>query len=542
MWQVIFDGLSVFSEKWPVVCGAVIVVCLACSANFLLFRTGIDKVGRKPPLLLLVVFFLFSVSVRLAFIKELFVPPYFDSVEHYRISKELVTSLETSTLLETIPTLTPTYYHLGFHFLASFLTFGLRANPMDVILVLGQVILAAIPVPVFFLIRQATHSDRAAFFGMLLAGFGWYMPGFAVNWGKYPALAGLLALGTVLGIACWISKEKPDRNPLIAICVLTLGTLVSTFFHSRTLVVIAVSIASWFVAGRMRSLSKILRYITLGILIFGILIFGLCIQKEPLLKLTLEPYLEDGLNVTLTVMILSLFALIKFPRAVYFCILFIFSTFVALFVPIGNWSPGIENQTLLDRPFVEMVLYLPLSMLGGLGLAGLLQCMTSITALSEKMRLYTRVLSALLFLGFAVWIPLVTYNFYPSDCCQFVGYDDTVALDWSNKNLPPAAHILIAGRQLSVLPSGPSTNLVGTDAGIWIPALTGRKATLAPSDIDFRSESTLEQLCQGKIDYVYVGGTDQTFDATQLNEKAGWYERILSLPSAQLYRLKGCSQ
>ena len=73
------------------------------------------------------------------------------------------------------------------------------------------------------------------------------------------------------------------------------------------------------------------------------------------------------------VVILSPFALDKFPRGVYFSILFIFSVLVALFIPIEVWLPGLENQTLLDRPFVEMVLYLPLSLLGGLGLAGLLQ-------------------------------------------------------------------------------------------------------------------------------------------------------------------------
>jgi hypothetical protein len=127
-----------------------------------------------------------------------------------------------------------------------------------------------------------------------------------------------------------------------------------------------------------------------------------------------------------------------------------------------------------------------------------------------------------------------------SDCCNFVKYDDTVALDWLDRNLPTEAHILIAATQLNVLPAGPSASLVGTDAGIWIPALTGRTVSLAPFDIDFRSTGTLEQLCQRQIGYVYVGGTGQIFHTAQLSEKADWYQRVLFLPNAQLYQLTRC--
>jgi len=598
IWQALLDGLSVLSEKWTVVLGAVSVACLACSVSFFLSRkTTEEKAIFRRSGLLAGFFFVLSVILRLTFLTEAFVPPYFDSVEHYRIIKEIATALETSTLLETVPALTPNYYHLGFHVLASFLAFGLHANPIDVILVLGQVILAAIPIPIYFLIRQETRSDAAAFFSMLLAGFGWYMPGFAVNWGKYPALAGLLSLEIVLSIAYFIARKKSISNQLALIGFLLLGIIVSTLFHTRALVVIAISIASWLIAEKMQNIfktlfrwvilparvqarvsraegnlrlsreiltekgesspppvaqndiqdsfqtpSKVFQYLLLGILLAGILVFGKIIQAETLLNLTLEPYLGDGLWVTLTVLTLSPFALIKFPHGVYFSVLFILSVFVTLFIPVGALSPGLENQTLLDRPFVEMVLYLPLSILGGLGLAGLLQVLKSITALPEKAHLYTRVLITTLLLGFTGVLSIESYDFYPSDCCNFVGYDDTVALDWLSKNIPPGAHILIAATQMNVLPTGPSASLVGTDAGIWIPALTGRSISLAAFETDFRSTSTLEQLCQLQINYVYVGGTDQKFNAAQLNEKAEWYKGILFLPNAQLYRLTGCSQ
>jgi hypothetical protein len=538
MWQTLLNGLTILSEKWPVVLGAMSVTGLGCSVS-LFFARGVSKEKvRWQSTLLLTFFFATSVILRLAFITRTFVPPYFDSVEHFRIVKELVNALESSTLIKTIPTLIPSYYHLGFHFLAAFLTFGLHANPMDVILVLGQVILAAIPIPIFFVLQHKTHSDVAAFLGTFLAGFGWYMPGFAINWGKYPALAGLLALEIVSSMAYFISQNKLYRNRIGWISVLLLGIIVATLFHSRTLVVIFFSFASWFVASKIQILPKSFQYVSLGMLLSGLIVAGILIQREPLLALALEPYLNDGLWITLIVVILSPFALIKFPRGFYFSLLFMLCVFIALFISIGNLLPGFENQTLLDRPFVEMVLYLPLSILGGLGLAGLMQSVRGIQIFPERARMY----AAILVVGLTGLIALGRYNFYPSDCCNFVGYDDTVALDWLDKNLPSDTRILIPSTSMNVLPSGPSGSPTGTDAGIWIPALTGRNVTYAPFDIDFRSTGTLEGLCQMQINYIYVGGTTQRFNAAQLQSKADWYKGVLFLPNAQLYQLIGCEK
>ena len=541
IWQTFLDGLSILFEKWPVVLAALAVVIFGGGLSFFIFQ----GTNREEPIpwqskLLLPILFAISVILRLAFVTETFVPPYFDSVEHFRLVKELVTALESSTFLMTIPKLTPAYYHLGFHLLASLLAFGLHTDPINVVLVLGQVILAAIPIPVFFLIRNETKNDTAAFFGTILAGFGWYMPGFAVNWGKYPALAGLLAFEFVFCVAYFTSKQK--RNRVFSVVILILSVLISVLFHSRTLVVILISFTSWIIANHLSNLSKKFQYLVLGIFLTGILILGILIQREPLLNLALDPYLEDGIWVTLVVVILSLFAFMKFPKGSFFNVLFVVFTLPTLFISIGDWLPGFENQSLLDRPFVEMVLYLPLSLLGGLGLAGLFQFIQKIQFIPEKIYPYARVLTTILFLGFAVLMPIKSYNFYPSDCCNFVGYDDTIAFDWLSRNTALDARILIPSAQMNVLPSGPSATPVGTDAGIWIPPLTNRVTTFAAFDIDFSSESTLDQLCQEQVDYIYVGGTEQSFNATQLQAETTWYDAALSLPKTKLYKLIGCSR
>jgi hypothetical protein len=260
-----------------------------------------------------------------------------------------------------------------------------------------------------------------------------------------------------------------------------------------------------------------------------------------LLKLALDPYLDDGIWITLTIVILSFFAFAKFSRGTCFNLLLIVSVFVALLIPTGNLLPGFENQTLLDRPFVEMFLYLPLSMLSGLGLTGLLQFLNKLKPFFEKIQRPIQILAMIVFFSIVSLVLVRDYNFYASDCCNFVKYEDTIALDWLDANLPPDAHILIPATQMNVLPTGPSASLVGTDAGIWIPALTGRRTTFAQFETDFRSPDSLGQLCQQEIDYIYIGSTDQSFAVEQLLDKGEWYERVLSLPNAQLFKVSGCN-
>jgi len=537
--QILLDGLTVLTEKYQIVLGAVGIICVGCYIIFHLSGVTSDKRNRSS-LLLLFLFFAFSLIIRLAFVTRVYVPPYFDSVEHYRLIRELVGIYGTSDFLDSLTGLTPGYYHLGFHLHASLLTLGLRADPTDVILILGQVTVAAIPVPLFFLLRHETKSVTAAFLGTVLAGFGWYMPGFAVNWGKYPAIAGLLAFEIVLGIAYFGFQKKTYRKRYTIFGALVLGIIISTFIHSRTLIIIALSLACWFLAGRMRTLSRTLQYFSTGMLIAGVLILGTLIQREPLLKLTLEPYLEDGFWITMLVLVLTPFAWIKFSKDFYFSILFILGVFASLYISLNQMLPGYANQTLLDRPFVEMVLYFPVSVLGGLGLAGLLQFIRGMKGIPRKANVYARLLIISSCFGLAAIIPMANYDFYPSDCCNFVKYDDTIAIDWLNRNSPPDARILAASTAMHVLPSGPSASAVGTDAGIWLPNLTGRQIILMPFNLDFRSRDTTEQLCQKRIDYIYVGNTTQSFETTQLREKPDWYRGVLLLPTVQLYQLKDC--
>ena len=118
-----------------------------------------------------------------------------------------------------------------------------------------------------------------------------------------------------------------------------------------------------------------------------------------------------------------------------------------------------------------------------------------------------------------------------------MSYDDLVAFDWIDKNLPLDSRILVSTTELRVLASNVSEGYVGADAGIWIPSLANRQTFGLPDTLDFGQQSTFDMLCKYEITYIYVGGTKQSFDDSQLRNHPDWYQTVLFLPKARVYEI-----
>jgi hypothetical protein len=229
------------------------------------------------------------------------------------------------------------------------------------------------------------------------------------------------------------------------------------------------------------------------------------------------------------------FALKEFPVFVSICLLAICLLFASLFVPV-RWLPGYENLTLLDRPFVEMILYLPFSLLGGLGLAGFERQIppTSMKMLSQRASISLMAISLVLLRAF------VTYDLYPSACCMIVGNDDAAALAWMDDQLSVDARIGIASTELNVLPSESMEGYAGSDAGIWIMPLIDRVTVPLPQHLDFQQEDVLAMLCEMGIDNIYIGELGLSFDNSKLSRQSQWYKPILIMPGVKVYEMAGC--
>jgi hypothetical protein len=272
----------------------------------------------------------------------------------------------------------------------------------------------------------------------------------------------------------------------------------------------------------------------------GIVWFVWYLPKKDVFGLLFDPYWARGLIVTSGVLLLAVFAQWRYARLAFASLLVILLLLAALLIPIR--VPGYGTLTLLDRPFVEMILYLPLSVLGGAGLAGLERTLQDLIArLPQKRFLPSGYIS-----GPIIVLLLVNtfahYNFYPADCCNIVGRDDLVAIDWIDKNLSSEARIAIASTELRVFISDAPQGAAGGDAGIWITPLTGRTTVPLPYQSDFGQPLVFDTLCRSDAEYLYVGDTGATFNDALLAAYPDRYKVLLSMPRAKVYQLIGCPQ
>ena len=508
-------------------------------AAFLFLRTRKEPLNdSKTILFILLVLFGLFVFLRLAFVSKATIPLYFDSAQHYLIIKNILGS-PASNATALFPGLTTVYYHIGFHVIAAFIISLVSADIINTILILGQIVLAVIPLPVFFLIKKETQSSPAGIFAVLLAAFGWYMPAHAVDWGKYPALTSLLLISFVLSLAYLSVQHRKTLSPgkyFILNAILFFALIVSVFIHSRSLVIFGIVSVAWVGATAWQRLPKLAQLLFWGAAILGIAIEIYFIQTKDVLGPLFDPYLNKGLLVTGIVLLLTIFAQLGYPRLAFASILGIFLLLGGLFVPMRG-IPGYIDLTLLDRPFVEMILFLPLSLLGGLGLAGLNSRLQNTQAgIAFAWKKYI----SLFFMGIILINASFKYEVYPSGCCSLVGRDDLVAIDWMDKNLPADAHILTSSTEMRVMATDSFQGTVGSDAGIWVSPLTNRATIPLPYFSDFSQQTTLDSLCSLGVTHIYVGETGLTFDNAKITPHPDWYQVLLSMPKAKVYQVIGC--
>jgi hypothetical protein len=520
----------------------IVIIFFTCVA---FLRQGTQGIHTPKPIVWALFGFLgISIILRLSFVSKTIIPMYFDSAQHYLYIKNFMAGDGYPGADGTFKWLTANYYHFGFHILTAFTAATLHVDIKNAMLILGQMILATTPMSLFFIIKRETGSIGAGVFAVLLASFGWYMPAYVVNWGKYPALASLPIIQFVLSMAYLSFHHKSagsTRRRWVFNAILGLGILIAIFFHSRSLVIFGIAILSWIMGSWWRKLPRIFQFTVVLALIIGIIFEAIFTQGQDVLKPLLDPYLNNGSLTTSIILFLTFFAIKVYPNLAFSSIVLIFLFIGSLFIPVMGLIPGYENLTLLDRPFVEMILYLPLSLLGGLGLAGLFRYLQDARRRFENIRLPLEKYAGFLFIGLILINTIVHYEFYPSDCCNIVGRDDLIVIDWMDKNLPPRAHILISTTELMVLPSNPFQGYVGGDAGIWISPLINRRTFTLPYDSNFGQQNILDILCNRGINYIYVGETGQTFNDAQIRAHPAWYNALLSMSKAGVYQVIGCN-
>lgn len=435
--------------------------------------------------LLLAAAFIF---VRLGFAADLLLPPYFDSSTHYGIIR---------SLMESGRWVWPAgaYYHIGYHLTLAMISLFGGLDLSRVMLIFGQVVLALLPFPLYFFVQRLAGSRPAAWFAVLLSAFGWYMPAFSVNWGKYPALLSLLGIQFTLSLLL-----------LKQVRWFSLALAATFLIHTRSVIVIPLFVLSWILADRLRP-SKwhaVLLILGLG----GMLVFA-----RQGLDVVYKPYIALPSLLTLLLVVTQWKV---FPRSLFF------GGWLVLGISLLTQMPIVNSTPLLDRPLAEMLLYLPFAYLGGVGAA-------------HKPWIFL-IAAALLVAGHAG----LKYDFSPSTCCQLAGTQDRAALTWIDETLGADAKVAVANADLAIDSAGMVMSGAGVDAGFWIAPLTTRAVMPLSYQTDFRYQLVRDALCAGKTSHIYVGSRPQSFRIELISEKADWYYPVFERDGTVIFQVIGC--
>ncbi|OGR95919.1 MAG: hypothetical protein A2V88_15815 [Elusimicrobia bacterium RBG_16_66_12] len=492
-----------------------------------------------PPLDVRAVGFLFGLVLlgllNLSFASETALPPHFDSMLHFSLVTDLLAPERVPIAANTVADLFAGYYHLGFHGMAAWiLSLSGGFTPIS-LAVLGQLLQTALLACVYLLVYLAVRDARAALGAFVLAAIGWSMPAYASNWAKYPALLGLAVFATGAGVAIVALNARGARRYGLSV-VVGLMAIGAGLVHTRTLFLFAAFAFSVWLAHCLYTLLDsptvfVRRILPIGV-ILGTLLAALLIPYPGYLdpvQRSLATLVEgQGLVSTLLVLGLAPFAYRAHRRAAVTAMLFAITIMVLQLLPPDGSYPF----PLVDEPMAKMVLFVPMSCLGGLGLAGLASSIRSATYPSTVRSIFAGIIVCL---GVAYLArSLAVRDYAPGECCLMAHEDDlTIALAASSR-LSPESLTLVPG--VAGEDAGPRP----IDGGAWLFPLARRRTMVGRADADLRSSAEHARLCAEGVTHLYVGGSPLSYSRTLLDLAPDEYAPVEVLPGAAVYAIIGC--
>jgi hypothetical protein len=495
--------------------GAFTVLFFATFTILKEIRSGWIKAACNPRLMVAGIALFLLLIARLSFLKYILLPSYSDSPIHYQIVFGFLHPNANSTANLSLQNIFSHYYHFGFHSLAAWLATIAEIAPEDSISLLGQMFLIIAPISVLFLTHVITRDGNGALFAGLLAAVGWFMPAFAVNWGKFPALSSLAVMPAALAfMGLGLRGNVNKTNAFFFGLTLLIGT---TLLHTRTMVCVFLAVISLFISNKLQPGNE--------------LRFPQSIRLSALFVLSLGPILQligdfySGIPTAIVWLILLPFAFQSYPglsMGIFFYILG--SWLIALAPPLLIEG----SRTLLDRQFLEIMLYIPFSVIGGAGFAGMMKKLQSNGNLQR--------LAGIALAGGVLFTFLQGNTLYPDSYFIYFRKGDRGAFHWLEKNASEHTLILISTFD-------DQNQIIGTDAGIWINPLIGKNTNKLPFNTDWNSPGEIEKICSfgAKQIYIYMGGMEYSFKNAQM-ESVERLQPVFTAGQTVIYQLVGCAK
>jgi hypothetical protein len=418
-----------------------------------------------------------AVVVRIALARDLVLPMWVDSVQHSYIAKLIVDDAAVPATYGLAMPSQPFDYHFGFHAIAASASELSGGTTAASVLATGQILGFLMPLATYLLAAELVESRRVAAVASLLVGAVTTMPTYYVTWGRYPELAGLVALPAAFAAARRGVECRPNRwtlGPAVA------ASVAMPLVHPRVAVFWAALIVAYLVAtsvhqGR-KALRRVARLAVIGVIALALVspwvlrqlgahhdqltAVGTAAIDFPFGLVTAG---NDRFVLGLALVGLAIVAIKRLDRLALFGVWAAFVVIAAnprtFHLPLNIW---VNNDS------VAIAIFLPATILAGYALAQI-----GDLARFDRWPAIGRYLAGSVVVALALsQTPSLLSVVNP--CCYIGKSADLVAMAWIRQNTPSDSRFIVNAYRWS----GPIW--AGSDAGYWLPVLADRATTAPP--------------------------------------------------------------
>lgn len=488
--------------------------------------------------ILLLLLLLLGLALRLLAVRDVAVPLWVDAGRHALITAVMTESGQT--IADYAPYLPVDHfpYHFGFHTLSSSLML-MREWPLPTLLLnLGQLLNALVPLTVYTAVWLMTRRRRAGLLAAFLVAAPFFFPAYYATWGRFTQLTAMLIMPVLLALTWQLCRgARRWRHAWWLVALLAAGLFL---IHFRVFVFYLPWAAWVWLLSRGRNGRWLLLAGVSGLLLALPRILALLRVTNPAAQLSYNlpgynafptGYYEAGWDRAFiwlagAGLVLVLIGLVRRRRwtAVPLALaLWVGSLFLAL---SGDYL-GLPSTSLVNLNSMYITLFLPLAVFLALVVAQVGRWLERAHWLARWLSYSVAgfVLTAVLLFGVRQQITILNPE------TILVRPQDVDALRWLDQNLASEARLAVN----SWLWLG--NTWAGSDGGAWIVPLTGRQSSTPPVDYiynrtlhdrvaafneaataitDWSDPAQAEWLRQQGMTHVFVGARGGFFDPAEL--------------------------
>ncbi len=499
----------------------------------------------------LTIIFMGTLAIRLIMVRDLATPAWVDSVHHALITRLIMIGGAYPSSYLPYWDFNPTAYHPGFHSIVAAFTWLTNLELDRSLLILGQVLNALIIFPVYLLAKKLTDQSSVGIIAALITGFITPMPAYYTSWGRYTELAGLIVLPAAftLVLETFFAEKTRQCYWLFLLAGIASGGLF--LVHYRVILFLGCLILAYLVVYLIRNKQAPFNYPWRVVVKLCLLTVASILLVSPWLFQTVKntvlplistlssnpvPFFQDfswaylyaalgkqALILATLGIVWGVIKRLRFPILIIIWVifLFLFANLTALHLPGGS---------LVNNTSVEIMLFMPMSVLGGYFFAQLARSWKEVL---PKYLSIPFIVIVIIILGWTASVGARQLITILNPTTILTRQSDLPAIQWINENIPENETIVI-----NPFPWGYGL-YAGNDGGYWISPLTGR-FTLPPPvlygmDTDREKINQLSQklielaanppalkdfMVNNKLHYIYVGARGGVLSPQKLTDSS----------------------